>query len=136
MGIGWLLRLLLGLLVVRLVWRFLSGMVAGAAAWRDSDLWLLTLRQRLDVLREDLADLLATHLPLARMRPLEATYLAWLDLRAYDVADPAAAGLEHGGMAAAGHDYHPGLEGHLRLNIATSADRLAEIVRRLGAALA
>ena len=112
------------------------GILAGTAAWRDSDLWLLTLRQRLDVLREDLADLLATHLPQARMRPLEATYLAWLDLRAYDVADPAAAGLEHGVMAAAGHDYHPGLEGHLRLNIATSADRLAEIVRRLGAALA
>ncbi len=111
------------------------GILAGTAAWRDSDLWLLTLRQRLDVLREDLADLLATHLPQARMRPLEATYLAWLDLRAYGVADPAAAGLEHGVMAAAGHDYHPGLEGHLRLNIATSADRLAEIVRRLGAAL-
>lgn len=111
------------------------GMVAGAAAWRDSDLWLMTLRSRLDVLREDLAELLATHLPEARMRPLEATYLAWLDLRAYDVADPAAAGLEHGVMAAAGHDYHPGLEGHLRLNIATSADRLGEIVRRLGTAL-
>ena len=111
------------------------GILAGTAAWRDSDLWLHTLRNRLDVLREDLADLLATHLPQARMRPLEATYLAWLDLRAYDVADPAAAGLEHGVMAAAGHDYHPGLEGHLRLNIATSADRLAEIVRRLGAAL-
>ena len=87
------------------------------------------------MLREDLADLLATHLPQARMRPLEATYLAWLDLRAYDVADPAAVGLEHGVMAAAGHDYHPGLDGHLRLNIATSADRLAEVVRRLGAAL-
>ena len=112
------------------------GILAGTAAWRNSDLWLLTLRQRLDVLREDLADLLATHLPQARMRPLEATYLAWLDLRAYDVADPAAVGLEHGVMAAAGHDYHPGLDGHLRLNIATSADRLAEIVRRLGAALA
>ena len=103
------------------------GILAGTAAWRNSDLWLLTLRQRLDVLREDLADLLATHLPQARMRPLEATYLAWLDLRAYDVADPAAVGLEHGVMAAAGHDYHPGLDGHLRLNIATSADRLAEV---------
>ena len=112
-----------------------GGILAGTAAWRDSDLWLHTLRNRLDVLREDLADLLATHLPRARMRPLEATYLAWLDLRAYDVADPAAAGLEHGVMAAAGHDYHPGLDGHVRLNIATSADRLAEIVRRLGAAL-
>jgi len=111
------------------------GMLAGAAAWRDSDLWLHTLRNRLDVLREDLAELLATHLPRARMRPLEATYLAWLDLRAYDVADPAAAGLAHGVMLAPGHDYHPGLEGHVRLNIATSAARLEQVVTRLAAAL-
>lgn len=111
------------------------GMLAGAAAWRDSDLWLHTLRNRLDVLREDLAELLATHLPRARMRPLEATYLAWLDLRAYDVADPAAAGLAHGVMVAPGHDYHPGLEGHVRLNMATSAARLEQVVTRLAAAL-
>lgn len=111
------------------------GMLAGAAAWRDSDLWLHTLRNRLDVLREDLAELLATHLPQARMRPLEATYLAWLDLRAYDVVDPAAAGLAHGVMVAPGHDYHPGLEGHVRLNIATSAARLEQVVIRLAAAL-
>lgn len=111
------------------------GMLAGAAAWRDSDLWLHTLRNRLDVLREDLAELLATHLPRARMRPLEATYLAWLDLRAYDVSDPAAAGLAHGVMLAPGHDYHPGLEGHVRLNMATSAARLAQVVTRLAAAL-
>ncbi|GAB2641344.1 aminotransferase class I/II-fold pyridoxal phosphate-dependent enzyme [Nocardioides ginkgobilobae] len=111
------------------------GMLAGAAAWRDSDLWLHTLRNRLDVLREDLADLLARHLPLARMRPLEATYLAWLDLRAYDVGDPAAAGLAHGVMLAPGHDYHPGLEGHVRLNMATSAARLEQVVTRLAAAM-
>lgn len=112
------------------------GILAGTAAWRDSDLWLHALRQRLDVLREDLADLLATHLPEARTRPLEATYLAWLDLRAYGVADPAAAGLEHGVRLAPGHDYHPGLEGHVRLNLATSVDRLEQVVRRLAAALA
>ena len=41
-------------------------------------------------------DLLAEHLPEARMRPLEATYLAWLDLRAYGHDDPAAVLLERG----------------------------------------
>jgi len=112
------------------------GMAAGTAAWRDSDLWLLALRQRLDVLREDLVDLVSTHLPQARVRPLEATYLAWVDLRAYGVADPAAAGLEHGVRVAAGSDYQPGLDGHVRINIATSADRLAEVVKRLGKAVA
>ena len=34
MGIAWLLRFLLGLLVVRLVWRFVSDMVAGSAGPR------------------------------------------------------------------------------------------------------
>ncbi len=62
------------------------GMVAGSAAWRDSDLWLHALRSRLRVNAEDLHDLVAEHLPQARLRPLEATYLAWLDLRAYGVA--------------------------------------------------
>ena len=111
------------------------GVLAGTAAWRDCDLWLHTLRNRLDVLREDLADLLATHLPEASMRPLEATYLAWLDLRAYGVDDPSAAGTQHGVLVAPGHDYHPGLVGHVRLNLATSATRLERVVQRLAAAL-
>ena len=34
MGIAWFIRLLLGLLLVRLVWRLVSGMVAGAAGPR------------------------------------------------------------------------------------------------------
>ena len=51
---------------------------------------------RLDEQRTLLAELLAEHLPEARMRPLEATYLAWLDLRAYGHDDPAAVALEKG----------------------------------------
>ena len=43
-----------------------------------------------------LGDLLAEHLPDVRMRPLEATYLAWLDARAYGHDDPAAVALERG----------------------------------------
>jgi cystathionine beta-lyase len=111
------------------------GVLAGTAAWRDCDLWLHTLRNRLDVLREDLAELLAAHLPEAGMRPLEATYLAWLDLRAYGVEDPSAAAAEHGVLVAPGHDYHPGLAGHVRLNLATSAARLEQVVQRLAQAL-
>ena len=79
---------------------------------------------------------LAEHLPLARLRPVEATYLAWLDLRAYGHDDPAAVGLERGRVQlAAGHDYHPGLSGHARLNFATSPERLTAIVHRLATAL-
>ena len=113
------------------------GVVAAMAAYTRGDEWLASLIERLDSQRRLLADLLETHLPQARMRPLEATYLAWIDLRAYGVADPAAVALARGRVrVAAGHDYHPGLEGHIRLNIATSPDRLTEIIHRLATALA
>jgi cystathionine beta-lyase len=33
-----------------------------------------------------------------------------------------------------GHEFAPGLAGHVRLNVATSPERLTEIVRRLASA--
>lgn len=112
------------------------GVVAAVAGYTDCDDWLDALRARLSSQRDLLVKLLAEHLPDARMRPLEATYLAWIDLRAYGHDDPAAVALEHGRVRLApGHDYHPGLPGHVRLNLATSADRLTEIVRRMAKAL-
>ncbi len=113
------------------------GVEGSIAAYAEGDAWLTALIERLSAQRDLLTRLLATHLPEARMRPLEATYLAWLDLRAYGHDDPAAVALERQRVQlAAGHDYHPGLTGHVRLNIATSVDRLTEIVVRLGRALA
>ena len=72
------------------------GMIATAVAWRDCDAWLASLVRRLADQRDLLATLLPNHLPKARMRPLEATYLVWLDLRAYGIDDPAADALAHG----------------------------------------
>ena len=111
-------------------------MVAAEVSWRDCDDWHAALVERLAGQRALLGELLATHLPEARSRPLEATYLAWLDLRAYGHDDPAAAGLEEGVRVAPGEDYHPGLPGHARVNIATSPERLEAIVGRLAKALA
>jgi cystathionine beta-lyase len=112
------------------------GVVAAEAAYTHGDAWLGALRVRLADQRDLLVRLLAEHLPLARLRPVEATYLAWLDLRAYGHDDPAAVALERGRVRLApGHDYHPGLPGHLRLNFATSPARLTAIVHRLATAL-
>ncbi|MEZ0577390.1 MalY/PatB family protein [Nocardioides sp. MH1] len=112
------------------------GVVAGVAAYTECDEWLGALRVRLSEQRDLLVGLLAEHLPDARMRPLEATYLAWLDLRAYGHDDPAEVVLERGRVRlSAGHDYQEGLPGHARLNIATSPDRLTEIVRRMAKVL-
>ncbi len=112
------------------------GVVAAIAAYSEGDEWLDALLARLDAQRTLLTELLATHLPEARMRRPEGTYLAWLDLRAYGFDDPAAVALERGRVRlAAGHDYQPGLGGHVRLNFATSPERLTEIVERLASAL-
>jgi cystathionine beta-lyase len=112
------------------------GVVAAVAAYTHGDAWLDSLRSRLDTNRTLLTELLATHLPEARMRRPEATYLAWIDLRAYGHDDPAAVALERGRVRLApGHDYHPGLTGHVRLNFATSPARLEEIVHRLASSL-
>ena len=113
------------------------GEIAATVAYAEGDPWLAALVQRLDEQRALLRSLLAEHLPEARMRPLAATYLAWLDLRAYGHDDPAALALERGRVhLEAGQRYQPGLTGHVRINIATSRDRLAEAVRRLAAAVA
>jgi len=111
------------------------GVVAAVAAYTDGDPWLASLVERLDQLRTQLGGLLDQHLPDVRMRPLEATYLVWLDARAYGHDDPAAVALERGGVKLGpGQDYAPGLTGHVRLNLATSPERLSEIVRRLASA--
>ena len=111
------------------------GVVAARAAYDHGDGWLASLVERLDQQRTLLGELLAVHLPDVRMRPLEATYLAWLDASAYGHDDAAAVALEHGRvMVSAGHSYAAGSTGHVRLNIATSPDRLTEIVERLAKA--
>jgi cysteine-S-conjugate beta-lyase len=113
------------------------GAIAAVAAYTDGDPWLASLVERLDQLRTLLAELLGRHLPEVRMRPLEATYLAWLDVRAYGHDDPAAVAVERGRVKLGpGHEYAPGLTGHVRLNLATSPERLTEIVRRLETAWA
>jgi cystathionine beta-lyase len=112
------------------------GVVASVAAYTACDDWLAALLDRLDAQRTLLTKLLEDQLPLARNRRPEATYLAWLDLRAYGHEDPAALLLERGRVAlAAGHDFHPGLTGHVRLNLGTSPARLEDAVRRMAGVL-
>ena len=112
------------------------GVEASIAAYREGDAWLAALRATLTARRDQFVAALGQALPQARMRPLEATYLAWVDLRAYGHPDPAARALDIARLkVSAGHDYHPGLAGHVRVNLATSEARVEEIVRRLAAAV-
>ena len=111
------------------------GVVAARAAYEYGDPWLASLVERLDQQRTLLGELLDEHLPEVRRWPLEATYLAWLDVAAYGHEEPAGVALERGRVKLVpGVDFAPGLTGHVRLNIATSPERLTEIVRRLASA--
>jgi cystathionine beta-lyase len=113
------------------------GAIAARTAYAEGDPWLASLVERLDQQRTLLVELLGAHLPDVRMRPLEATYLAWLDASAYGHDDAAAVALDRGRVKVSpGHSYAPGTTGQVRLNIATSPERLTEIVERLAKAWA
>ena len=111
------------------------GAVGSIAAYTAGDVWLAALVERIRAQHDLFATLLAEHLPQARQRRAEATFLAWVDARGYGLDDPAQAALVRGKVRVnAGTTFGPGGEGHVRVNLATSEQRLTEIVRRLALA--
>ncbi|MDX2937890.1 MalY/PatB family protein [Streptomyces ipomoeae] len=114
------------------------GVIAHTAALRDGGDWLDALLAGLDDNRRLLTELLAEHLPAVRYQPAEATYLAWLDCRALNLADdPAAVFLDRGRVALnSGPSFGTGGAGFVRMNLATSPELITEGVRRMAAALA
>jgi cystathionine beta-lyase len=109
------------------------GVIATEAAYTRADDWLDAVIEVLDFNRARLGELLADHLPEARYRAPAAGYLAWIDLRAYDLgADPAAPIHERGRLAlSSGPMFGHGGEGFARLNFGTSPDLLTEAVERI-----
>jgi len=108
------------------------GLVAAAAAWRHGGSWLAA---QLDYLRAN-RDYLAAHIEKlsgVTMAPVEATYLAWLDISALNLADPMAHFEAHGLGLSDGRDFAGA--GHMRLNFACTRATLAEACRRLTAAV-
>jgi cysteine-S-conjugate beta-lyase len=113
------------------------GVVANTAAYTGGAGWLDEVLTYLDGNRRLLAELVGAHLPGVRYTPPEGTYLAWLDCRALDLAEPGAFFLEQAGVAltdgalcgAAGR-------GSVRLNVATPRPVLEQAVEQMGAALA
>ena len=70
-------------------------------------------------------------------RQPQGTYLAWLDCRALTLPeDPAAVFLKRGRVALnSGPSFGTGGAGHVRLNLATSAEILEEAVVRMASAV-
>ena len=113
------------------------GVLAHTAALREARDWLDALLAGLDENRALFARLLSEQLPEVVHRPGDATFLAWVDCRPLGLDDPAATFLERGRVAVNdGADFGTGGAGHVRVNLGTSPELVAEVVRRMAAALA
>jgi cysteine-S-conjugate beta-lyase len=111
------------------------AVIAHTAAFNHARDWLDAAVAGIDANRYLLADLLETHLPNARYRLPEATYLAWVDCRELGLGDdPAAAFMEQGRVAFnSGTGFGTEGTGFVRINLATSPAILEEAVRRMAA---
>ncbi len=110
---------------------------ATRAAYNEGDAWLDGLMAYLDGNRQHLAKLVAEHLPKAILTPMEATYLGWLDLRAYGFHEEElqqrtlAAGVQFTG----GKFFGDNGDGFLRINIGCPRANITEGILRLKKAL-
>ena len=95
-------------------------------------IYLICLQLILDFLQ--MQDLTEQYLPKAKMTPVEATYLAWLDMRAYGkTCDEMGKMCKEGGVAlTSGTFFGPEGEGFMRVNFACPRAMLTEGMRRLG----
>ncbi len=105
------------------------GLAACEAAYRDSGDWHRAL---IDYLRanRDLVSAAVKRDRRIKMEPVEATYLAWVDVRELGLSHPAAHFEAHGLGLSDGADF--GTPGWLRLNFGCPRSTLDEALNRFG----
>jgi len=113
------------------------GVHASVAALRNSRPWLDAVVAQIEANTRLLTMLLAEHLPGARYRRPQASFLAWIDCREMELGDdPAAEFLARGRVAlSSGPDFGSEGLGFARLNIGTSPELIAEAVLRMATAV-
>jgi cysteine-S-conjugate beta-lyase len=111
----------------------LLGYTAAEAAYRMGEGWrselINYLRGNRDLVAQELGSL-----PGLRLAQVEATYLAWIDLRQRNIADPVGFFEAAGVGLSGGADF--GLPGFVRLNFGCPRPLLAEALRRMRVAFA
>jgi cysteine-S-conjugate beta-lyase len=114
------------------------GVHASVAALRSARPWLDAVVAQIEANTRLLTTLLAEHLPGARYRRPQASFLAWIDCREMELGDdPAAEFLRRGRVAlSSGPDFGSEGLGFARLNIGTSPELIGEAVHRMAAAVA
>ena len=110
---------------------------ATRAAYNEGDAWLDGLMAYLDGNRKHLAKLVAEYLPKAVLSPMDATYLGWLDLRAYgfNAEELTQRTTGAGVLFTGGKFFGDNGEGFLRINLGCPRRNITEGIRRLAMAL-
>ncbi|MEY4548893.1 MAG: hypothetical protein RL685_5088 [Pseudomonadota bacterium] len=110
---------------------------ATLAAWSAGEEWLVDVKAQLERQRQRLFTQLAQHLPEVKMYLPEATYLGWLDCRALQLEQAPGSFFRQQARVALndGAAFGPGFEGFVRLNFATSAGILDQILERMAGAV-
>jgi cystathionine beta-lyase len=99
----------------------LLGLVAAAAAYEHGGEWLRELKKYLTSNRDLVFDFFKSNLPGVEMTLPEATYLVWLDFRAYGIDDPFQFFLDHAKVAlGSGTSFGKPGKGYVRLNFGTT----------------
>lgn len=109
------------------------GYAACAAAYRQGEPWRQALLSYLRENRDLLATFVQKRLPGVSMTPLQATYLAWLDVRSLGLDEPTAFFEKAGVGLSNGADF--GCPGFVRLNFGCPRAVLHEGLERMARAL-
>lgn len=110
------------------------GYTACEAAYRDSEVWRQNLLETLRHNRDTLLEAVNTRLPGVSIEgPLEATYLAWLNIGALRLDDPVAHFENHGIGLSDGNFFGAPRNQYVRLNYGCPSSTLAEGLKRLEA---
>lgn len=107
------------------------------AAYTHGDAWLDGLMDYLTGNRDHLAAMVAEHLPKAVLSPMTATYLGWIDLRAYGLPEEELMQrtAQSGVLFTGGRFFGDAGDGFLRINIGCPRRHITEAVLRLKKAL-
>lgn len=118
-------------------WRAsILGAWASYIAYKDGEKWLKAVLKNIDRNRKYLAKLLKRHMPKAKYELPRSTYLAWVDLTAYELEDATKVILEKAKVAFNnGKDFGPSGHNFVRINLATSKKILRKAIKRAGKAL-
>lgn len=109
------------------------GLIATREGFANSRDWLAATLTAIEANVNLLDELLRTRLPGVHMYRPQASYLAWLDLRALDLGDdPAAVIVKRARVALSpGSDFGPQGAGHARMNLACAPETVIEAIDRI-----